>query len=656
MPGRDPAASVALLGADWLAAALRAELAPRPLLTAPVSDRHLPHPPGPDARVLVAEDPFGDETHRRIARAWAAGSDRAWLPLRLDSGTALLGPAVLPRTPGCPECADRRHPANSPHPAGLRALLTEGPTAQSAPGPFALEPLALLVADEARQLADADPTDARTAGARLRLDLTTLAVTRHLVVPDSRCPLCAAPLVPGPAAARPRWSPAPKPDPGSTRLRSLSPEGLERCYADPVTGLVSAVDTWAEPNAACAVARLAPALAEDATGFGHGRARDFATARLTAVLEALERYGGERPRSPLAPVTARFDEVASDAVDPFSLGLHSPGQHRRPGFPLAEFDPAEPIGWLWGYSFARERPVLVPQSYTCFGPTGPGDRRFVYETSNGLALGGSWTEAALHGLLEVAERDAFLTTWYTRLPAPRVDLDSAADRRIPLLTERTRQEHGYQLHAFATVLEQRVPAFWVAAQDLYGRADHPALLCGAGAHLDPERALLRALDELTGFLAGAVKQHDRARAARLLADPDAVEEMEDHAQLYGHPEAFERLDFLFRDGPAVPTGSLARELPWPEYEDLGQDLAELVQRYLDTGLDVVVVDLTASEHRSAELSCVKVIVPGAVPMSFGHRFRRVDGLPRLLSAPRRLGHRDRDLESAELNPYPHPFP
>ena len=55
---------------------------------------------------------------------------------------------------------------------------------------------------------------------------------------------------------------------------------------------------------------------------------------------------------------------------------------------------------------------------------------FVYETSNGCALGGSLEEAIFHGIMEVVERDSFLLTWYAKLPLPRLDLSSANDQEF----------------------------------------------------------------------------------------------------------------------------------------------------------------------------------------------------------------------------------
>ncbi len=103
------------------------------------------------------------------------------------------------------------------------------------------------------------------------------------------------------------------------------------------------------------------------------------------------------------------------------------------------------------------------------------------------------------------------------------------------------------------------------------------------------------------------------------------------------------------------TPSAWRDRPVPN-ADLSADLHETVGRYLDTGLDVIVVDQTGPEHAAEQFACVKVIVPGAVPMVFGYDNRRIHGLDRLYRVGHELGYHPRPLTHDELNPYPHPFP
>jgi ribosomal protein S12 methylthiotransferase accessory factor len=90
--------------------------------------------------------------------------------------------------------------------------------------------------------------------------------------------------------------------------------------------------------------------------------------------------------------------------------------------------------------------------------------------------------------------------------------------------------------------------------------------------------------------------------------------------------------------------------------DLTEDLVEVVGRLRSHGLDVIVVDQTTPEHRAGGVCCAKVIVPGMLPMTFGHDNRRTYGLPRLFDVPGLLGYREQPLLPAQVNPYPHPFP
>jgi ribosomal protein S12 methylthiotransferase accessory factor YcaO-like protein len=52
------------------------------------------------------------------------------------------------------------------------------------------------------------------------------------------------------------------------------------------------------------------------------------------------------------------------------------------------------------------------------GGVGGAQERARWVTSNGVAVSGCLTEAIFCGLLEIAERDAFLMTWYGRLIRP----------------------------------------------------------------------------------------------------------------------------------------------------------------------------------------------------------------------------------------------
>jgi ribosomal protein S12 methylthiotransferase accessory factor len=272
-----------------------------------------------------------------------------------------------------------------------------------------------------------------------------------------------------------------------------------------------------------------------------------------------------------------------------------------------------------------------------------GEPGFACEISSGYALGGCYEEAVLHGILEVAERDSFLLTWYGALSVPEIDLSTAPDHRIPLVAERIERQ-GYRVHVFDTTREHGIPSFWTMAQDVTG-TERPKIISTGGSGLRPADAVLAALHELSqtveyvGIL--ALDPHWRQRAQHLAEQPDEVLSMADHLLCAANPSTVDRYRFLL-DNPVTLTWQQGLEhWRWPLNADIGADLDEALRRFATAGMDVIAVDTTSTEQASGGFRCVKVIAPGSVPMTFGHRARRVTGLPRL---------------SEVRNPHPHPFP
>jgi ribosomal protein S12 methylthiotransferase accessory factor len=110
--------------------------------------------------------------------------------------------------------------------------------------------------------------------------------------------------------------------------------------------------------------------------------------------------------------------------------------------------------------------------------------------------------------------------------------------------------------------------------------------------------------------------------------------MDDHVAVNTLPEARDRYAFLVSDEPPQAL----------TYQPHHTDLKELLDHYTEDlrtkGLELIAVD-QSNPHTANTLGLhsAKVIVPGTLPMTFGHPHRRT-GLPRL------------DLKAG----HPHPFP
>lgn len=592
----------------------------------------------------------------------------AWTPVRVELGTVVIGPMVTPGEAGCADCAEVRRSRVRPDKRLQDDARQRFPERYHAPDP-ALTSFGVTLA---ARLTGAEVTGsaARLRRGTVRLRLNTMSVSAHRFLPDPHCPTCGGLADDSPDAARIELRPAPKLAPDRYRVRDLSAamDHLIDTYVDAEHGLIRALQRTTLEIYPTMMAPIGLPGEPPQTESGSGRELDYRTARLTAIAEAVERYGGVRPGGRRTVVRGSYREVAVDfagqVLDPNTLGLYPDERYALPGFAYERYTEDLQLSWVWGHSFARGGPILVPESCAYYRlhlaakGAGQGFRPFVYEISNGCALGGCLEEAILHGILELAERDAFLLTWYARLPVRRLDLDSAKDRTIPLMAARLKAETGCDIHVFDTTTEHGIPSVWAMAVAPGADEGRLKAVCAAGAGLVPERAVAGALLELAPILQWRQGTYleDAERAAAMVADGDRVRSMHDHTVLYSHAAAFDRFDFLFDSDRTVSIEESFANAFRTSADDLRDDLTATLDRYLARGLDVIVVDQTGIEHTAGGFRCVKVLIPGLLPMTFGHRFRRVDGLARLLNVPHELGYRDRPLRTDEINPHPHPFP
>lgn len=596
----------------------------------------------------------------------------ALLPVYTQFDEGIIGPCVLPRKQGCTSCAELRKTGATASEAD-RQLLYQYLSQERAPvaaqpwlSSFSLETLTTLARGEIATYFQ-QPGQLRTDCALLSVSLMTLECHRHTFLPFPSCPDCAQ--IPEDTAemAIVALRSQPKAETFSYRIRQpvANAEQILSTYVDQRTGLVSSLMTENTNLLPIASSRLST---ETDSPVGAGSTLRPAQSRTVSVLEVIERYAGLRPRSKRTMIQASYHQLMQDgqpALDPTTLGLHSPEQyeqqkHHHSPRQLVPYHHDLVCHWVWGYSFQKRSPLLIPEHCAYYGiPVSDENPAFVFEISNGCALGNCLEEATFHGMLEVIERDAFLLMWYARLQVPRLDLRSLTDPTVRLLIEHLEYHSGYTIYAFNLTLDHAVSCLCLLGVDEQNREGMPKAFVAAGSHPHPEQALLKALREFAMFLAfpRRLDQESRAQALEMLADANLVQKMEHHPLMYYLPEAFERLHFLYHTVQQQTFQEAFREFyacP-PEHMDLRDDLETLVNYYLKRETDVIVVDQTAPEYHSCGLRCVKVLMPGMLPMTFGQNYRRVTGFRRLHQLPFTLGYQNHPLTTAEINPHPHPF-
>ncbi|MFG3383083.1 TOMM precursor leader peptide-binding protein [Streptomyces sp. NPDC047999] len=593
------------------------------------------------------------------------------LPVHLYGRQALVGPWPVPGRTGCGTCLRRRWQAVRS--VGLReGVELRGGTREAGAWPyrvpFAAQAVAALIA-RIGAARDDGPGARSGAGQAERtgpfpdmwlVDLEDLTVRHHPLVPEPDCPRCAVPEPMTASAAALDIGPAPKHRPGTARVRPVEAYGLPvDAFANPHWGAVgpSVVCDVTSPTTAatvgCFSSRSGEYLRET---FWGGHAASYRASTLIGVLEGMERFAGMRARGRALTLTAPLSELGPAAVDPRETGLYTEAFHRsQPWVP--PFTPDRPIPWVWGWSLRDGVPRPVPEVLAYYHKPGI-EHRFVQESSNGCASGGSLAEALLGGLMEVLERDAFLLAWHGMQPLPEIDPASSTDPRTRVMVERLAL-YGYRARFFDTRITFPVPVVTAVAERHDGG---PGRMCfGAGASLDPEAALAAALCEIATDSVQLLQRFRRGEAGyRAMAeDFGRITSLHDHPLVYAVPEMGRHADFLLRrPSPPEPLG--VGDLRWSRADgsgpDVREDLRAAVEAVTAAGFDVVAVDQTAPEQRALGLHTVKVLVPGLLPLDFGWTRQRARHMPRMRTALREAGLRPDDLAEGDLNPGPHPFP
>jgi ribosomal protein S12 methylthiotransferase accessory factor len=563
-----------------------------------------------------------------------------------------VGPLWRPGTEGCPRCLLSRvtdSPIGPDQKEHEWVTEDKGAVTPASSGPAVPHVVATLV--EARLGGSLENGSGSQFEDVMVYDSQSGEVSKYLLVADSMCPVCGPPVRGTLPAFADDDRPLRKADPLNLRIRNADPETLAS-HVSPIGLFRRLRIDLQSPFGSCSIEL------PEARGLPRnpalGRGISYDQSRAIAVLEGLERHCGLHRGGRRAFVRAAYQDIAERAIYPPSFGMHPATSYAQENFKFSQFAPDIVIDWVEAYSFARKSAVLVPERAAFWGPRDDGEVTFFQESSNGCALGSCIEEAILHGLREVIERDSFLLTWYRKLSLPELDLQNDPDPELRTVLHKSELFTGCTFRAFLSTMEHGMPSVWLVAIGRDPRG--PAVLAGAGAHLDLRQAVIGALYELAKRVLGITHYYPtlRADALSMLEDPDRVKRLEHHPVVNCLPEARHRFSFLLdRETAPVPIDSVPVTGYAGSY-DLRDDLAMAVRRMIECGFDVLVVDQTMPEVAGHGLACVKVMSPGLLPISFGHANRRTEHLPRL-TGEAALAYESSLSPGEEPGMVPHPF-
>jgi len=529
-------------------------------------------------------------------------TDTPSLSVDIRNNEALIGPLTLANRAGCWRCAfERISAARANSESATESLLSPDEISEKIT-PVLIREIQAINALGLEQSPLVDHV--------LAVDFSALDESLHKVIPLARCDVCGgAAAFPSTARERVRLAPEDSPE---TVLGAL--EG----WVDRRTGVISDlfIEPPDDPRVSLPIIAMAspPHLLEKDRSLhrlpaGWGKGLTISGAVLSAVGEAIERYSAS-VIDPEKIVWKRPDELDGDVLDPRDLTLYSEEQYAREDFPFVRFDQSIPHPWVLGNWLNNGNPVWLPALFVFLFIELRREQLIGQGTSNGLAAGSSKDDAALRAILELVERDAFMTTWLTASPTQRIQLDDTLD---PLL--RTVLEGIEALGA--TVEVYSLPASVIGTTVLclaLGDGDqYPGVTFGLGCDLDPRAALRQAVLEL-GQTGPYLRRMMRSGVLTAAEDPSGVREMLDHAAYYFPNEratAFDRLrsqeTVSLREFKSVAKRSL---------EDCATALDE-------AGVRVALVDVTSADVATGPFSVMRAVSPDLQPIWYGYGLDRI---------------------------------
>jgi len=387
--------------------------------------------------------------------------------------------------------------------------------------------------------------------------------------------------------------------PPSSTIRRVAP--LMRTIGVTRIAEVTQLDRVGVPNFVAVRPRdLGPGIS-----YYNGKGTTRAAAKAGAMMEAIERYSGERCDLPVSYCTYDAMRQRAPTVNPRELIVPT----------VREFESKLKLEWVEGFDLLSHESTFVPlNAVVC--PYAPlRDCALYYASTNGLASGNTMEEALCHALCEVIERDALAISLTALRLRPAVQsLLHALGHKSALF--------GHSCKSFPLVSLERLPhpaaqisekllktKLHVYLRNITSTARIPTFDCtivedrlngghlahsGAGTHPDARVALVRALTEAA-----------QSRVAWIQGGREDLPEIKPRSDVFDP-------DRIFGSSERCSFSSIASH----EYERVDEDIHFLLQRLKAAGFgQVIAVNLTRPE---LGVPVVRVIVPRAETWTVFH--------------------------------------
>ena len=395
---------------------------------------------------------------------------------------------------------------------------------------------------------------------------------------------------------------------------------------------------------------------------GTGRTSSLEKSRAIALFEAMERYGGFIPRAKKTIIFDSYNALKREGREILDVGrlilnqdsVTNAGIYKNDKF---RFSYDEAYHWIYGYDLTNEKALLLPEAVAYYGMTLKSEKYrreiITYEVSNGCSVGVTLTESAYGGVLEVVERDAFLTSWYTDRSIRRLVLDKFfMARRGSFQQEFEKFQNFYsdfRVDIYEISCETRIPVVLMTLTRKRTSIDRMNFMCAAAADADVVEAMRKAMHEISSIFVGLQKrfQDEYEQIVKKAENMWRVESMDDHSLVWGYYKNLEKINFAYQVKDSIDVSQYIRSRK--KFNCLNEAFKAVLEDLKKNGRDVIFINQTTPEMQLMKIYCSKILIPGLLPMTFGAKNARI--------SKKRIDEiQKKERRHLGINFAPHPFP
>jgi len=320
---------------------------------------------------------------------------------------------------------------------------------------------------------------------------------------------------------------------------------------------------------------------ESDLGIGNscGKGVSIEQAKASALMEAVERYSCElfiKERKPF--IVSSYDNLKENALSPLDLLLPLPSVYQTDE--ILEDLKKIPLPWTEAFSLTYNKSILFPLHwfYLIYGTTG-------------FASGNTIQEAILQAIGEVIERHNVSRIIKGKLPTPSIDI-SSIDHHIAKSLIKNFFNSGIELYIKDFSMGLNIPTISVLAHDSNPPTNTVMIYNAAGAHLNRDFALIRALIELA--------QH----RAQIIFNEKRHKQPGGPTYCFPHFKTLEEASYLIENKEIISFN----KIPTYKHADFKIEIERAVDLIKQNNLEVIITNTTCSE---LQIPAVAVTIPGA---------------------------------------------